>query len=231
MISVYGKEIKMSSVDEVFKYVISKWYVVLICAILGSGALYVEKSQVAPAVAISGDQLYTRLARFEPMPVVVIGNETKELDLKEMMGSKRMQKACIDNIGAQLDFEKICAGWNKLNLQEQLKWYEKHITIKSIGAGMYELEVHSAAADAKDASYVRDNSDLLMDIVAQTVESETAAQTGNAKLVTVEEKNFVDLKNAVPQNSVQRKYAIIGFILGAFVGLSILAVLSLRKKA
>lgn len=221
----------MSFVDEVLKYITSKWYVVLICAILGSGVLYVEKSQVAPSVAMTGDQLYTRLARFEPLPIATIGNGAEEIDLTDMLASKRVLNAFINDTGAQLDFEKLCTGWHNLSLLEKTTWIGKHISVTRVGVGVYEMEIQFVATDARDAAYVEENSGLMMDILGQTVEDETAAQTGNAKLVTVEEKNFVDMKEAVSQGSLQKKYAIIGFILGALVGLSVCAVLSLRRKA
>ena len=67
------------------KYMLSKWYVVLICALITSGLLYVEKSKVNPSVQQTGDIIFTRTVKFNKVPTFTEGQTTTEINLSKIM--------------------------------------------------------------------------------------------------------------------------------------------------
>ena len=52
------------------KEILRKWYVILICAVLCAGGLYIEKEKIHPGVPASGDMTYIRVVRFGEVPML-----------------------------------------------------------------------------------------------------------------------------------------------------------------
>lgn len=220
----------MSPAERTFKYIWKRWYIVLICAVIGAGLLYVEKSQVAPSVEVNGDLLYTRVLCVDPLPVYTIGNTSYEVDLLPMIASKRSVNTLIVDLGAAMDFEKLSRGWGNLKQNDKTAWVARHFHVSHIGPGLYELEVEFASTDAKDTAYLEAHSGELMDVFMQVIDKTTAMQRGAGHVVKVEDFNLSDTKEIVTQQGLQKKYIIVGFVLGGLVGTAVLSLLSLRRK-
>ena len=52
------------------KEILRKWYVILICAVLCAGGLYIEKEKIHPGVPASGDMTYIRVVQFGEVPML-----------------------------------------------------------------------------------------------------------------------------------------------------------------
>lgn len=220
----------MNVVDRMLKYVIKHWYVVLLFAIVGAVALYVEKAQVAPSVAVNGNLLYTRIVKFEPVPYVSYGGEAKEIDVTGVITSWRAAHTFFSDMENNVDIEKICIGWGNLNLNERMNWVEKHVRFIKIGPGLYELEIRLAATDGKDTAYVEENYEKMMDSYVETVRKTANPIINNSQIKVVDTFNLADTRQEVTQAGLQKKYIIVGFVLGGLVGMAILALLSLRAR-
>ena len=211
-------------------YILKKWYIVLFCALIGAGALYVEKAQVAPSTAINGDLLYTRTVQIDPVPVAEFGGVAQEINLEKMLTSWRASQSLVTDWGRALDFDKLCKGWAQLKQKDRSVWVTNHVQVLHVGPGTYELAVQFSSTDAKDTTYIQENDKLLMDTFTGTVAHTVAAQIGNAEVKTVENFNLVDTGEVVTQGGLRKKYVIIGFVLGALAGTAVLAVFSLRGR-
>ncbi|MBO6291994.1 MAG: hypothetical protein J6N51_07045 [Selenomonas sp.] len=220
----------MNYSDKMLKYIVRKWYVVLLCAVLGAGILYVEKGSVAPPAVVNGNLLYSRVVKFEPVPYVSYGNTTQEAELAELLNSWRSMYTTYTELEEKLDIEKICAGWKRLPMIDRANWMEKHLQVVSAGPGAYELEIQLSDTDAKDTAYVEENHLKIMDAFTESVRKTSAPVVGGSELKVVEDFRLVDMHHEAAQAGVQKKYVIIGFVLGALAGMAVLAVFSLRKK-
>lgn len=220
----------MGDSGRVFRYVLKRWYIIIICAVIGAGLLYAEKSQVAPSTELNGDLLYTRVIRVEPVPSFAMGNFADEIDLVPMTNTRRSYKILIAEIGASMDLERMNRRWANLKQSEKVKWLSEHFHVSHIGPGLYELEAEFASADAKDTRYLEENSKRLMDVYMQAIEKITSMQRGEATLQIVEDFNLSETKEVVTQQGLQKKYIIVGLVLGGLAGAASLAVLSQRRK-
>ncbi len=220
----------MNYSDKMIKYILKKWYIVLLCAIVGTGALYVEKSKVAPSVAVNGNLLYTRVVKVEPVPYATFGDTAQELNLANLLVSWRGINTLSADFEKNIDIDKLCVGWGNLNLTDRINWVSRHVQFLHVGPGLYELELQLAATDAKDTAYVKENSAKIMDSYVETVNKTAASVVGNSKLQVVDDFKIEDTRQEVTQAGLQKKYLIVGFVLGALAGMAVLALLSLRVK-
>ena len=220
----------MGATGSMIKYILHKWYVVFLCAIIGAGVMYVEKAQVAPTVEVTGDQLYSRLVRLEPIPVSQLGETTYETDIQGLIYTKLVWVSVINDIDRELDFEKLSKGWHNLSQNDKFNWLGKHLSCKRVGVGQYMFEISFTSTDAKDAAYVDENSKKMMDILVNTIEVDAAKLTENARFVAVEDYNLSDTHEAVTQGDIRKKYVVVGGVLGALVGAAVLSVMSLRSR-
>ena len=223
----------MKGNGSVFGFILRRWFVVLICAAIGAGALYVEKTQVAPSSPVNGDLLYARLVRLDPMPEQELpaGMIPQEgLSSPNALLTWRAQESMMADLGNAMDIGKLCTEWGTLKLSDRITWVNTHIHIIHMGQGMYEMEVQFRSTDAKDADYIREHAGLMMDTLAASAERILAPHTNGARLVTVDSFSLESDGADVTQRDLSKKYAIIGFVLGALIGMAVLAVLSLRRK-
>ena len=220
----------MSQAENTVKYIFKKWYIVVICALIGAGIMYMEKASIVPSVAVTGDQIYARLIRIDPVPVVKLGDTTVETDICNIAGTKIAWVSFLTTLEHNLDFEKISKGWKNLKQADKFNWLGRHIGVKHVGVGQYMLEISFTSTDAKDAVYVDEQSTQMMNILADTIEKEASGVTGGAKFITMENYNLSDTHEEVTQGELQKKYIIIGFVLGALAAVAVLAVFSLRRK-
>lgn len=220
----------MNSAGRLWAYLLKRWYVILLCALVGAGAMYVEKGHVAPSVAVNGDLLYTRVLRTEPVPVVHFGGTAEEVVLVSEPVTWRVIQTLIDEWDKSLDIEKLDKSWRGLKLNDQLQWIGKHAHFVHIGPGLYEIEVQFASTDAKDTEYIEQHAQEMMDAFERSLTKSCAAQLGGSKFVQVDEFSLVNTGRVVTQGTLQKKYIAIGFVLGALAGAAVLAVLSLRRR-
>lgn len=220
----------MSQVEFSLKYVLKKWYIILLCVLIGGGLAYVEKGRVAaPPVARNGDLLYSRMVAMSPVPYAVVGNTSKEVDLAEMFESQLGTNYLIAQLEEKADIEKLYMGWKRATLNDKMKWIEKHFFIVHVAPGTYELEIQFYATDAKDTEYVEENSEKLMAILFETVDKLSYKLRSGQELQVIDSTNIIHHTEPVSPQSLQKKYIVIGAVLGGMAGVALLAVMSLGK--
>ncbi|MBQ9406325.1 MAG: hypothetical protein IJU37_06245 [Desulfovibrio sp.] len=220
----------MGTFENMMNHMLKKWYVVLLCALVGAGLLYVEKAQIAPSVEMTGTQTYARLVRLEPLPTVKLGETTQEIVLMDVIGAKRTFINFIEKMEAQFDMEKLCKGWHNFKQQEKFAWVARHVGVRHTAAGWYEFELEFSSSDAKDAVYVAENHDRMMSALVTAIEETASEITGGAHMVTVSDYDLSRTQEVATQGGIRKKYVVVGFVLGALAGAAVLAVLSLRKR-
>lgn len=219
----------MDNAQMIFRLVLKRWYVVLLCALIGAGGLYYEKSSVAPSVAVQGDMLISRIVRVEPVPYAEFGGTADEIDLSKAFASWRTAYSLIEVWESDLEMEKVCAGWHRLGVMDRVKWFSRHLQFIKLGPGIYEFDMNLAETDAKDAGYVQEHKAQMLDGLSKVIAKVSAPYIGDAHWTKVEDFDMVNLREKATQGGLQKKYAVVGFVLGALAGIAILSVLALRK--
>lgn len=213
-----------------FRSIIKKWYVILICAVICAGGLYFEKSQVHTVVPQTGDMTYIRVVKFNTVPVFTTNQTSTEINVTNLMKAWSNLTELDSQIEANFDMSKMNAEWDKTADSQKMKWLGGHFRVQNIGPGLYELIIQFSKKDMKDSQYIKDNSTDLMNMYEAYFSKSAALVTKDTNLSTVKEFQNINEDRVVSKKAIEKKYAIIGFILGALVGVVIVIVWNARER-
>ena len=127
------------------------------------------------------------------------------------------------------DFSKLEQKWEKLESSKKYEWFDKHLYTGDMGNNTYEIVLLFKSGEAKDAKYVIENSDSILDDYSLHVQKEASILMDKPEIIKLSAFSSIDDSQNVDPSILPKKYAIVGFILGAFAGTAILCVLALRK--
>lgn len=201
------------------KKILSKWYIVLLCAIVTSGMVCFEKNKINPSVKQTGDMIYTRTVRFQKVPTYTMGQTTTEIDLSKIMKMVSNQENMMKLLESTFIIKKLDSTVDKMNDINKLKWINKHFYAEKVGPGVYELVMKYEKNEPKDAEYIESNNQALMDAFENCFQNSATLLVDDASLTTV--RNYKVLEELSPnvENNFNKKYAFIGFVLGALIGI------------
>lgn len=212
-----------------FQSIIKKWYVILICAIVCASGLYFEKSQIHTVVPQTGDMTYIRVVHFNTVPVFTANQTSTEIDVTNLMKAWSNLTELNSQIEANFDMSKMNAEWDKTADSQKMKWLGEHFRVQNMGPGLYELIIQFTKQDAKDSQYIKENSADLMDAYEAYFSKSAALVTNDTSLKTVKEIQNINEDKVVSKENIEKKYAVIGFILGALVGVVIVMAWNAKK--
>jgi predicted thioredoxin/glutaredoxin len=112
------------------KYILSKWYVVLACALITSGMLYIEKSKVNPSIQQTGDIIYTRIIKFNKVPTFTAGQTTTEIDLSKIMKMTSSQEYMVKMLNSNFRTSMLDKSFDKMSNLNKLMWVDKHFNVE-----------------------------------------------------------------------------------------------------
>ncbi|WP_302491202.1 hypothetical protein [Megasphaera sp.] len=220
----------------ILRFILRKWFVVLLMAIVVSAGLYIEKSQVAPTIPQSGAMRFTTIVKLNNATnanAVFLNNKDtmNEVTIIPVIMTWGNEQKFMDNTSMKYDYSKLNKNWQNIKTyQDKFKWFNEHFIGKYLGNNIYEFTLAFKAEDLKDSQYLEEHgSELLADYVNY------AETSGNliypqAKFSVIESHQFIDKSEAVTPATLAKKYAVIGFVIGALVGIAVLCVLFLKKN-
>lgn len=214
-----------------FRVLLKKWYIILICALLCAGGLYIEKNQVTNVIPQSGDMTYIRVVKFESVPIFAENQTSKEINLTNLMCAWSNLVDLETQLVNNFDMTKLNANWEKNSDSQNLKWLGEHFRVQNMGPGLYELIIQFNKKDGKNSQYIKENHALLMDLYQSYFTNTTQMVAVNTKVDTLKEIEKVDEENVISKENVAKKYAVIGFILGSLLGVVIVMVWDVKKGA
>lgn len=212
-----------------FQSIIKKWYVILICASVCASGLYFEKSQIHTVVPQTGDMTYIRVVRFNTVPVFTANQTSTEIDVTNLMKAWSNLTELNSQIEENFDMNKMNADWNKISDSQKVKWLGEHFRVQNMGPGLYELIIQFTKQDAKDSQYIKENHIALMNLYENRFLKMSTLVTKDTSLSTVKELQNINEDKIVSKENIEKKYAVIGFILGALVGVVIVMVWNAKK--
>ncbi|WP_295715292.1 hypothetical protein [uncultured Mitsuokella sp.] len=227
-------------------YILKKWYIIIIVALLVSIGLYLEKRTVAPTIPQSGEMVYTSIVKvgsnIDKNHEVYLEDNSKttknnnnniinEVTIVPIIQTWGNEKKFIDLIHNKYDFLKLNRNWNNLSKNEdKFKWINDHFIVNYMGNNVYEFVLLFKAEDVKDSQYVKENgTDLLNDYIAYAKEASSLVYP-NADFNVVENHQFIDEGVIANQQALAKKYAVIGFVLGALASIAVLCVCYLKTN-
>jgi hypothetical protein len=206
------------------KYILSKWYVVLICALITSGLLFFEKSKVNPSIQQTGDIIFTRTVKFNKVPTFTTGQTTTEINLSKIMKMASSQEYMIKRLEENFKTSKLDKSLDKMSNLNKLIWVDKHFYVEKVGPGVYELVMKYSRNDPKDAEYIIDNSSALIETYEKAFQESAKMLTPDTSFDEIKKYDIIENISTNTESNINKKYAIIGFVLGTLIGIVIVMV-------
>ena len=210
--------------------IIKKWYVIFLCALLGAGGLYFEKKQVVPAIPQTGDMTYIRVVKFEQIPTETLMGTSTEIRMNALVNAWPNLSSLTTRMDNHVEMQKLNPKWTDLAQSQKFKWLTGHFRVNWIGPGMYELIFQMKKDEAKDAEYIKTNHEKLMGEYEDYFRESAGMVTNDTSLTTVKNFELIDEVGMPTTQQIEKKYAVIGFVLGALVGVVIVMVWDARKR-
>lgn len=210
--------------------IIKKWYVIFLCALLGAGGLYFEKKQVVPAIPQTGDMTYIRVVKFEQIPTETLMGTSTEIRMNALVNAWPNLSSLTTRMDDNVEMQKLNPKWTDLAQSQKFKWLTGHFRVNWIGPGMYELIFSMKKNEAKDADYIKANHENLIGEYEDYFKESARMVTNDTNLTTVKKFELIEESGMPTVPQIEKKYAIIGFVLGALVGIVIVMVWDARKR-
>lgn len=208
------------------KEIMRKWYVILICAVICAGGLYIEKEKIHPGVPASGDMTYIRVVQFEEVPLLAGQEIVVDKGLYAWPNLTKLK----DQLESSFNMNKLDSDWEVKKTSTKFSWEGGHFRANRISPGTYELIVSFSKMDGKDEDYIKENADKLLDIYESYFQKVAATNISNLEMRTIDHYNLIENDFTSSREGIGKKYAIIGFVLGALVGVVIVMVWDARKR-
>lgn len=210
--------------------IIKKWYVIFLCALLGAGGLYFEKKQVVPAIPQTGDMTYIRVVKFEQIPTETLMGTSTEIRMNALVNAWPNLSSLTTRMDNHVEMQKLNPKWTDLAQSQKFKWLTGHFRVNWIGPGMYELIFSMKKNEAKDADYIKANHENLIGEYEDYFKESAGIVTNDTSLTIVKNFELIEEASIPTAPQVEKKYGIIGFVLGALVGVVIVMVWDARKR-
>lgn len=210
--------------------IVKKWYVIFLCALLGAGGLYFEKKQVVPAIPQTGDMTYIRVVKFEQIPTETLMGTSTEIRMNALVNAWPNLSSLTTRMDDNVEMQKLNPKWTDLAQSQKFKWLTGHFRVNWIGPGMYELIFSMKKNEAKDADYIKANHENLIGEYEDYFKESARMVTNDTNLTTVKKFELIEESGMPTVPQIEKKYAIIGFVLGALVGIVIVMVWDARKR-
>lgn len=212
------------------RVLIKRWYVIWICAILCSSGLYYEKSKIVPIIPQTGDIKYIRIVKFHEIPTETLKDTSVEIKMDALVKAWPNLSMLTSGIDDHLDMQKLNPKWGTMTQSQKFGWIEDHFHSNWIGPGMYELIFQMKKDEAKNAEYIKKNNDRIIEEYENYFRESAGMVTYNTSLTTVKNFELIDEVGMPTTQQIEKKYAVIGFVLGALVGVVIVMVWDARKR-
>ena len=126
--------------------------------------------------------------------------------------------------------QKLNPKWIDLAQSQKFKWLTGHFRVNWIGPGIYELIFQMKKDEAKDAEYIKTNHEKLIEEYENYFREAAGMVTNDTSLTTVKNFELVDEVGMPTAQQIEKKYTVIGFVLGALIGVVIVMGWDARKR-
>ena len=128
--------------------------------------------------------------------------------------------------GEQINYEKLCSGWQSKSDFQKEDWLKKHFKAFYFGDGKMELQLRIMASEPKDISYLKDNGSNIINAWIKYIN-----EIDSNKQFSIKE-NYSSTTKQVPvaKSKILMKYGVIGFVLGLLSAFLIFILNGIRKS-
>lgn len=212
------------------RVIIKKWYIVLVCAVLCAGGLYYEKTRVVPVMPQTGDITYIRIVKFNQVPTETLKETNVEIKMDTLLKSWSNLVLLTKRMDNNIDMKKLNMKWDEMEYSQKFNWMTQHFRANWIGPGMYELIFQIKKNEVKDAAYIKESHEKIIGGYEDYFQETASMVTDDTNLMLVKDVELVEDTGMPTVQQVEKKYAVIGFVLGSLIGVIIVMVWDARKR-
>lgn len=187
--------------------IMKKWYILLLCGIICSATLMIEKYYTTNFITKSGDYLFGYSLKIDD------AQNNNPLRYSSYVKDPLNRKIFLDKSTRLFDYTKFDIQWNNKTFNQKCAWLDLHVKVHEYGNGYYSLLFILNSNDPKDEEYVEKNGKRYIDeyfLYINSIRPEDILQ----------KSDYTEIKPVIHQiskASVLIKYGIIGFFLGIMV--------------
>lgn len=217
----------MNNVNKVTEIGKKKIGLILLIGVFGAIILSGVKFMFSDVANRHGDYLYIRTIQIET-PVV---SNKSDFDYKGFLESPANYYRFIhDEENGIFDFTKVDSAWNRKSEYEKMDWLKKNIKVTSYHDNVIEFTVHFDANITRDVDYMKEHGESLTNDFVERSEKSIKAVKPEVTFKSVGEENSLPIVEPINRKSMVIKFAIIGFVVGAFVAIFLLFLWSIVKE-
>ena len=204
-----------------------KLWIIILCAIIASVSLMIEKAFFTEYVIKSGTININRVVKFENP---ADNNTFMQFRYDIVLITSSNLKPIYSKLEKEFDFKKIDANWDSYNSLDKVKWFARNIKIYAFNDNSYEIILTLSDTMPKDSSYVNQNASAILDRYLVLSEENIEKVRPNTKMNIVMSEEILDEIVPVDKGVIIKKYGIIGGVLGTLFAMLGIFIYSLRLK-
>ena len=204
-----------------------KLWIIILCAIIASVSLMIEKAFFTEYVIKSGTININRVVKFENP---ADNNTFMQFRYDIVLITSSNLKPIYSKLEKEFDFKKIDANWDSYTSLDKVKWFASNIKIYAFNDNSYEIILTLSDTMPKDSSYVNQNASAILDRYLVLSEENIEKVRPNTKMNIVMSEEILDEIVPVDKGVIIKKYGIIGGVLGTLFAMLGIFIYSLRLK-
>ncbi len=204
-----------------------KLWIIILCAIIASVSLMIEKAFFTEYVIKSGTININRVVKFENP---ADNNTFMQFRYDIVLITSSNLKPIYSKLEKEFDFKKIDANWDSYTSLDKVKWFARNIKIYAFNDNSYEIILTLSDTMPKDSSYVNQNASAILDRYLVLSEENIEKVRPNTKMNIVMSEEILDEIVPVDKGVIIKKYGIIGGVLGTLFAMLGIFIYSLRLK-
>lgn len=204
-----------------------KYWLVLVCMVLFSLALSVEKMYFTEVV-------YTPTSAYVQKTVSMSYKELpaagETINCKNVLASNGMYLEFISSTADKYEYGKIVRGWQDLPADKKVVWLQKHFTLSNVASDLCIYAFYLPAEEVADAVYMKENADRFVTDYIEFSQREAGKYLHTSGYNIEASSEILSEQKVVSSKKRILKYAVIGLVLGAMVGTLLVFGTALRKR-
>lgn len=218
--------------ETLFGFIKKKWWIVLLCAILGGLALAGERYFFAPRIVVQSGNIH--------MEKMIKVTEVEDTARDILSAYSRGYGDILLSYGelyqfqketeSDFQYEKFNANWPNMREEERLNWLQKRLFVNRFIGGVYQFIFVLKPDDAKDDSYAREKAESYLDRFVSYGKSRITFINEGSSFQEMDHLALLPEERVATRNAVYAKYGAAGVILGALVGVCLVIGYGIRKQ-
>ncbi len=204
-----------------------KLWIIILCAIIASVSLMIEKAFFTEYVIKSGTININRVVKFENP---ADNNTFMQFRYDKVLITSSNLKPIYSKLEKEFDLKKIDANWDSYTPLDKVKWFASNIKIYAFNDNSYEIILTLSDTMPKDSSYANQNASAILDRYLVLSEENIEKVRPNTKMNIVMSEEILDEIVPVDKGVIIKKYGIIGGVLGTLFAMLGIFIYSLRLK-